>query len=394
MVLVFLLALGIRGVWIAGQESLISPTNGLTYPDERQYWAIAESIAARRGLVDEFGYRATFMPGYPAFLALFATHAHGLLLARVAQAVVGAAAVVPIYRIGRRVAGERAATLAALLVALDPFLVAASSLILTETIYTTLLCLGMLAAWPTAWSESRRVWLRAVVAGVVLAAGVYVRPSGAGFVIVWLIAGRLLTGRMGRGAAAMAAFGVFLFCLAPWAARNRAVIGEWRWLTTRSGISLYDGLGPRATGQSDLAYTRTPEAQRMSEVEWDRHWARESWRIAREDPARVARLAWAKLRRTWSFVPNEPASRTPFKMAVSAVWMIGVLTLAGIGLWRLRRGKIALLLLLPAIYFTVLHMVYVGSVRYRVPVMPAIYVLSGCATVCRRAAPPPEVTHG
>jgi len=33
-------------------------------------------------------------------------------------------------------------------------------------------------------------------------------------------------------------------------------------------------------------------------------------------------------------------------------------------------------LLLPAIYFTLLHMLFVGSVRYRLPAMPMIVVLS------------------
>jgi len=132
----------------------------------------------------------------------------------------------------------------------------------------------------------------------------------------------------------------------------------------------------------------------MTEVEWDRHWTREAWRLAWEDPVRVARLAWVKLRRTWSLVPNEPASRTPAKMAISAAWMVGVLALAGTGAWRLRKGRFILLLVLPAIYFTLLHMVYVGSVRYRVPAMPAIYVLSGCAVMSRWTAPPAEVAHG
>ena len=37
------------------------------------------------------------------------------------------------------------------------------------------------------------------------------------------------------------------------------------------------------------------------------------------------------------------------------------------------------ILLLPVIAFTALHMVFVGSVRYRVPVMPMVMVLSAMA---------------
>jgi hypothetical protein len=52
-----------------------------------------------------------------------------------------------------------------------------------------------------------------------------------------------------------------------------------------------------------------------------------------------------------------------------------------------------LLLLTPVAAFTALHMVYVGSVRYRVPVMPFIMVLSaaGAWTILRMAA---KITAG
>jgi hypothetical protein len=36
-----------------------------------------------------------------------------------------------------------------------------------------------------------------------------------------------------------------------------------------------------------------------------------------------------------------------------------------------------LLLLAPAIYLSAVHMVFVGSVRYRVPIMPILDVLAG-----------------
>jgi hypothetical protein len=38
-----------------------------------------------------------------------------------------------------------------------------------------------------------------------------------------------------------------------------------------------------------------------------------------------------------------------------------------------------LLVVLPIVYFTLLHMVFVGSLRYRVPVMPFMMVLAGAS---------------
>lgn len=378
------LALLVRCAWVVLQ-GLPSPETGLLFPDEREYWRLAESIAAGRGLVDEFGYRATFMPLYPAFLSLFVDHPHALLAARLAQAAAGAVAVVPVFLLGNRLGGRRAATVAAILVALDPFLVFGfSHRMLTETLFTSFFCLAIWAGWPP-WKASRWYIVRACAAGALFAGCLYLRPSAATFLAVWAVAiVSVTTDRRSGMVFACISVAVAVLCLLPWAARNREVLGTWRWLTTRSGISLYDGLGPRATGASDLAYTKTmPNVRGMSETQWDDYFARESLRIARDDPQWALRLAGAKLRRMWSLVPNEPGSRTPLKMGISAVWMSVALALVVVGAVRAPTRGAVLLLLLPAIWFTLVHMVFVGSVRYRVPVMPVAYVLVGIA--CRGA---------
>jgi len=356
------------------------------------------------------------MPLYPAFLSLFVDRPHGMLLARLAQAIVGAAAVFPIYVLARRLAGRRAAAASAVLVATDPFLVFGfSNLLLTETCFTTVLCAALAAGWPATGMTAERMpsgsvqapcrrnsrgrpltTLRAVITGVLFATAVYLRPSIAAFVPLWLVALVLVVRPATtavRSGVAVAATVILL--LLPWAVRNRVVLGQWVWLTTRSGISLYDGLGPRATGASDLAYTKTmPNVNGLPETQWNAYFTHESWRIARDDPARVLVLARAKFGRMWSFVPNEPGSRTPLKMAVSAIWMMVVLAAAAIGVIRMRRGRDILLLLLPAVYLTLLHMIYVGSVRYRVPAMPLIYVLSGWAIARQRGRDPSGVRDG
>lgn len=403
--MIFGVALALRCAWVLVHGLRGSAADGLTFPDEEQYWALAKSLAAGHGLVDEFGYRATFMPLYPAFLSLFVGWTHGMLVARIVQAAIGAAAVIPISLLANRLAGRRAAIASAMLVALDPFLVFGfSNLLLTETIFTTLLCAAIFAAWPMTRANASRAracsedsacpcppWLRAIVAGVLFAAAIYVRPSVTAFVPLWAIVCWLVARDRGRAATTDATFVVtVVLLLVPWAVRNHRVLDEWEWLTTRSGISLYDGIGPRAAGGSDLAYTKTmPNVRGMSETQWSGYFSREAWRIARDDPGRVVRLAWTKFKRTWSFVPNEPGSRTPVKMLASAVWMSVVLAAGVIGIIRMRRGREAVLLLMPAVYFTLLHMVFVGSVRYRIPAMPLIYVLSGWA-VARRPAPPPD----
>jgi hypothetical protein len=219
-----------------------------------------------------------------------------------------------------------------------------------------------------------------LAAGALLWLAVMLRPSAvvlmAAAAVVIVVAGRAAVRR--RAAAAAIVVLVVVAGLLPWAVRNRAVIGQWRWLTTRGGISLYDGLQPGATGASDLAHTKTmPEVRGLSEVQWDRYFRDQAWTAARQDPVRVLVLAWHKFLRTWSPTPNVQEYCHGLAAAVSGAWMILVLGLAVIGLWARRRAVRAwLVLLLPVILVTLLHMVFVGSVRYRVPTMPLVMVLS------------------
>ena len=51
------------------------------------------------------------------------------------------------------------------------------------------------------------------------------------------------------------------------------------------------------------------------------------------------------------------------------------------------RRRLHLLLWLPVIYFTLVHCVFVGSLRYRVPLMPFVEIAAATAFVQTRAKP-------
>jgi hypothetical protein len=127
--------------------------------------------------------------------------------------------------------------------------------------------------------------------------------------------------------------------------------------------------------------------QGMDEVAWNQYFLNESIRAIREDPARIARLAGIKLARMWNPVPNVESYQSWFVRFVSAAWMIPTFALAIVGVMVLPRIRgssgvsIALLLLLPALYVSVLHTLFVGSVRYRLTAMPMLEMLAAFALV-------------
>lgn len=389
LLVVFLAALLLRGGW--GTYRLIQATDpqALEFPDEQQYWLMANSLANGQGLVDEFGFRATRMPLYPGVLSLFTLLPNPVVIAKIAHWIVGAMIAVLAAQLGTVLFERRVGLLAGLLVALDPFLIFFSSLLLTETFFiAALLFLWLVAARWVAGSKSFgwREWARVGVLGALC---IYLRESSIFLLAMLLVSLCFYKGFTWRsfGGAALATL-ICVLALVPWAARNERVAGSFTWLTHRGGVSLYDGVGPQADGSSNLADVQQMDAVRgLNEVEWDQYFRREALAAMRGDPARVVKLAGVKLARTWNPVPNVESYQSRFVRMCAAIWSIPTFALAAAGVMLLPRwGKgagwrRAVFLLLPAAYVTMLHCLFVGSVRYRLPAMPMLEILAAFAGI-------------
>lgn len=393
---VFLAALGARAAWGVFQFSRASDPCALEFPDEADYWSLAGSLGRGEGLVGEHGFAALRMPLFPSALSLFAAWPRGVVIAKVAQWPVGALAAVLVALLGAKIGGRPVGLLAGLLVAFDPFLIFFSSLLLTETWFIATLCGLWLVGWdlqrpdkPAGVTPTGRIpwaWL-----GVAFLSSlcIYLRESSMGLCVLWT--GLLVLRRKFDRPAIYGAcliWLVVLITLLPWALRNARVTGHMCWLTHRGGISLYDGVGPYATGASDLGNIKQMEAVRgLDEVAWNRYFLNEALKSVRSDPGRIARLAVVKIGRTWNPLPNVGTYQSRFVRLVSAWWTIPVYAFALVGVIRLRRerGQVVALLL-PAAYVFLLHAVFVGSVRYRMVAMPMLEILAaiGIAAIVKR----------
>ncbi len=390
--LVFVVALVARAGFGLVRMQRSANSEALEFPDEQQYWVIAESLAHGDGLCDDMGFRATRMPLYPAFLSLFVDSPNAIALAKATQWVIGAMAATLIGALGQMTAGRRVGFIAGVIVALDPFLIFFSSLLLSETLTITAICaLWLLLAGVIISVPLRGSFANWLAIGIAAALCVYLRESNLGLVVLAIIFA-LVARRWDRKAllGSCAALAFVVISLLPWAARNRSVLGEWCWLTTRAGISLYDGVGPQATGASDLGpVQRTGVAAALSETQWNEHFKREAWSSIRHDPGRIVRLAGRKLLRMWNPLPNVENYRGGYTQWVSAMWTIPLFLLAIVGAirWMFLRGRqgmvLVAFLLLPAIYFSLLHSLYIGSVRYRLPAIPMLAVLAAMTFVPR-----------
>lgn len=354
--------------------------------DAGGYWKLAGKLAAG----DEFAVydpprRVHRMPGFPAVLAAsIRMFGPNLLPARLVLAVVGTTACAVVYLLGRELFDRRVGLIAAGLTAFSPVMVGFSVVILSETLFALCMLLSLLALAKLVKTDftrerRRRAVTLALTAGATIAAACYVRPSwlpaAPMFAAVWLLLADHKKQALLRGLLVLAA--VFVLLL-PWAYRNDRVTGHWVFTTLWVGPSLYDGLNPEATGGSDMRFFDVEQAGRtMTEYEVDRHYRRRAWEFVKQNPGRAIELAGLKLVRFWKPWPSAPEfDSVPYRLGV-AVFFLPAVVLAARGWWIHRRDAWAWLLTLgPAIYFCAVHLVFVASLRYRLPAEYPMYVLS------------------
>ena len=84
----------------------------------------------------------------------------------------------------------------------------------------------------------------------------------------------------------------------------------------------------------------------------------------------------------WSPVPNANEFQSRWLRLILAATYTPVIVLALVGVWRFAlRDWPYLLCVLPALYFTCLHVIFVSSIRYRQPAMlPLIILAAGVLT--------------
>ena len=184
--------------------------------------------------------------------------------------------------------------------------------------------------------------------------------------------------------------------MTPWWIYTYRAAGQFVATTLWVGPSLYDGLSPTADGSSNMVFVprfesalraadreRPPSADAPPfEVRFDRLLRDEALRWATDHPAEVVQLAGAKMRRMWNVWPNESQFRSRIVRLVVFASYTPIMLLAAAGAWHFRQQRVdILLLLLPSLYLSSLHAVFIGSLRYRVPAMLTLAILAAAAVV-------------
>ena len=412
------------------------------WSDQGGYQQLGAAMA-RSGEFTRFPDSPTFIPevirtpGYPAFVAMiYRVFGQHTLPVAIAQAIVFLLICLLVYAVARRIAGERTATVAAIMTALFPPLPYYGALVLTE-VWTTFVLMGAILVCLRAIQSGRTRDF--VIAGVLFSATTLVRPAfillpfGLAVAMPVLVRSERNRRRIGQWAAlALAA----ALTMVPWFTYNYVYLGRFT-LSPAGGIGrgLWEGSWQgRWAGRIHNDLTRTAE-QTISREELDtrvRHIAANTgmspdgmltyvheWRDIRRiwekptDPMERARArvvadqeylraaivhirddipGWVVRRITrgtfilWaSDIPIRytDINTTPVPV-IRAIWFVQIILLVvaatgAVVLIRSRRFAEAALLTLPLLYVTGVHVPLLCEARQSLPVKPIVIVLAAIA---------------
>jgi len=374
---ILLLALVLRLTWGMVQKS--TPESLANLPDQMEYLSLGQNLLWHGSLhfhddrfnQDVYAYRT---PGYPTFVAICGANPRVI---RIAQALIDTFTVVAIYLLSTQYLTPTLSLLAAAIVAFNPWLIYFTGLILSETLFTAFL------AWSLLLLTKRRL---AVTGCALLALSALIRPSAMGLAIVLPLITAFLN-RPPRRPYHLPTTGLICLVLAllPWAYRNYRVLGTWVWTTTNAGITQYDGFNPAATGASDQRFVKSmPELSSMTEVERDQYLSRLARKYVENNLGRIVSLTVSKVARMWSPIPLSSQFSNRIYLLIGLFYTLPffALVIAGVVRPGIPVG-FKILLLAPAVYFTLVHALSVGSLRYRIPADAPMAVLAAGALARR-----------
>ncbi|MFI4876826.1 MAG: ArnT family glycosyltransferase [Blastopirellula sp. JB062] len=368
------------------------------FGDSLSYEVLARQIA--HGEEYRYGDSAIFRtPGYPVLLApfyWFSDHPNPLLL-RSLGAFLGTFSVALCGLLAARLFSPQAGLYAAGITTFYPGGLAMSAFVLSEVAFCPWMLL-QLWFWSEAYQAPRRqsslAW--GVAAGLAMAAAVLTRPSWMLFPFFAVPICLLAVSHRRRQLEVFLALGLtFMAAMSPWWIRNYQIAGKFVPTSLQVGASLYDGIRPGADGGSDMSFVEPFRAEQLAadaandapppgtfETRLDDRIKAASIAWVKAHPDEVLALAGRKLLRYWNFWPNEASFQSvPFRLIIAAGYLpILTLGLAGLLIYRQQSAGIWLCGL-PIFYFSLLHSIFVSSIRYRQPAMLPLAILAAGAAV-------------
>jgi len=338
------------------------------FDDETEYFNVVRNFLSGNGLIVSESLKAYRPPLYPLFLSVLYGLKFNVAGIRFVQVILSSATTVFIFLTGRRVFSEKVGWYAGLVSVGYPFFIFYTGFLLTETlfIFLTVLALGEF----TKLNGAERYLLPALSTGFFFGLAGLCRPTLELFLPFALLF-LLMQGKNYLKRGIKEAFWVlaaFSLTLSPWVARNYALFGKFMPGTSMGGQVFWEGNNPCSEGGPCRYFT--PGIWQVPEKDRDAAFYRETFAVLKENPRRFLWLLGNKFLRFWNVVPNAADFTKPAYRAVSVLSFGIMMPFFVLGFLAAVRNRNARIFHVLIVFFTLFHMIFLASIRYRIPIEP------------------------
>lgn len=285
IVIIFLLALIICIVYVFAIDHAPLET------DAKEYDTLGYNLSIGKGYINSEGEPTAFRPPiYPFFLgAIYFITGHDLLWVRLIQAILGAAICLFVYFIATIIFDEKKARLSAYLCCLYPPLIINTSQILTETLFTFFLLLGILLI------ISKKSLIKLMLSGAVFGLALLTRPFLIfffPFLYYWILSNNKYKTLKSM---AVLTIGV-LIILSPWTLRNYFELNSFVPFSNVAGLTLYNSyiIAEKGFGFNSLEGVGDDYYKINDETKQNKYLLRKTTEYIKENPFQVVRLSIIK----------------------------------------------------------------------------------------------------
>ncbi|MGC1852827.1 MAG: glycosyltransferase family 39 protein [Solirubrobacterales bacterium] len=411
LALILVLGFGLRAYRVA--EPLAMPGD-----DARAYFALSKALYEEGSYGGpEFRDASDWSPGAPLFYAaaFYATGGAREGTARIVELLLGLAAIVVVYLLGRRINCRPAGLIGALGVAIYPPFIHSTGALFSEPPAIFTLPAAVLAFLWASDQQRLRAWL---LPGFLFGLTALIRPE---YLVVGIAFAVLASIRVGRergwqpglaGAALLAA--ALLLPIVPWAIRNQIVLDRTVPISTGGGKALYVGTFLPGDGEYQrvkailvrryLGRDLEPGSEELDRINptplFDRVAARypglprdESlgkigkenfYDYVEEDPLGYSEMTVRKVWRMWSGGVGEAMSATAGRVLQVLIVLLGLAGLAALGMRRRWWELVAMAT--PIVLVTLVGAASLAAPRRNEVLMTLIFPLAGVALSRANAA--------
>lgn len=352
-------------------------------------------------------------PLFPLLIAgVWSVFPDSIIAFKFAQALLhGATCLVAFLLVYELLRKKLPALIGSLLCAINPLMAAHTADFYTEPLHTFLFALGILFV-ARMLRRDEKLFLNAVLAGIVFGLANLCRPSALGVVLCLLPVICLLYFKTAERFRVMAACVCLLFAalltILPWSFYNYRTTGEFIFVNDGFSYNLWLGSLPETLPLYEGGFKNKEENQKFADRIWgevqreklaelqqtdnyyslsfaerERVWRREALENLRYDYGVSARIMLGKIWTYWTPFLNWHAYSWKIVAAV-ALFMIGIYLLGIYGARVVSNDEAGrnFVILLGVVFVssTAIHMLIMGFVRYRLPyVDPFLCLLAGAA---------------